>query len=175
EYKESMRQQRANEAVAVYKSRNYSLSAEDLDTNGMAHSKKIPLVPTTAAVREQTRILMHPLVQKTIPNDNVGIGELQEEHSFTIRRGFERAKEEADLIQELRHQIETRLKMSLPEDLSIGLADGVVLCHLANNIRPRSVASVHVPSSAAPKLPIARSRRNVDNFLEACKRIGIKE
>lgn len=26
--------------------------------------------------------------------------------------------------------------------------DGVVLCHLANHIRPRSVASIHVPSPA---------------------------
>lgn len=44
--------------------------------------------------------------------------------------------------------IETRLKMALPEDLAPALTDGVVLCHLANHIRPRSVASIHVPSPA---------------------------
>lgn len=38
--------------------------------------------------------------------------------------------------------------MALPEDLAPALTDGVVLCHLANHIRPRSVASIHVPSPA---------------------------
>lgn len=36
--------------------------------------------------------------------------------------------------------------MNLPEDMAPALADGVVLCHLANNLRPRSVSSIHVPS-----------------------------
>lgn len=38
--------------------------------------------------------------------------------------------------------------MTLPRDLAPVLADGVVLCHLANHVCPRSVASVHVPSAA---------------------------
>lgn len=38
--------------------------------------------------------------------------------------------------------------MTLPQDLAPALTDGVVLCHLANHIRPRSVASIHVPSPA---------------------------
>ena len=44
--------------------------------------------------------------------------------------------------------ISSRLKRSLPDNLSEALCDGVLLCHLANQIRPRSVASVHVPSPA---------------------------
>uniref|UniRef100_A0A1B0CBX0 Putative leucine-rich repeat lrr protein n=1 Tax=Lutzomyia longipalpis TaxID=7200 RepID=A0A1B0CBX0_LUTLO len=44
--------------------------------------------------------------------------------------------------------IETRLKLTLPEDIAPALTDGVVLCHLANHVRPRSVASIHVPSPA---------------------------
>ncbi|XP_052129098.1 leucine-rich repeat and calponin homology domain-containing protein isoform X2 [Frankliniella occidentalis] len=95
--------------------------------------------------------------------------------SFTMRREFEKAKEEAELIKQLRTQIETRLKMGLPEDMAPALADGVVLCHLANHVRPRSVASIHVPSPAVPKLTMARCRRNVDNFLEACRKIGVEE
>uniref|UniRef100_A0A1B6GPQ1 Calponin-homology (CH) domain-containing protein n=1 Tax=Cuerna arida TaxID=1464854 RepID=A0A1B6GPQ1_9HEMI len=95
--------------------------------------------------------------------------------SFTMRREFEKAKEEAELIQQLRTNIETRLKMSLPADLAPALSDGVVLCHLANHVRPRSVASIHVPSPAVPKLTTPRCRRNVDNFLEACRRIGVEE
>jgi len=42
--------------------------------------------------------------------------------------------------------IETRLKMTLPVDIASALTDGVILCHLANYVRPRSVASIHVPS-----------------------------
>lgn len=41
-----------------------------------------------------------------------------------------------------------RLKVTLHEDLGAALMDGVVLCHLANHVRPRSVASIHVPSPA---------------------------
>lgn len=48
--------------------------------------------------------------------------------------------------------IESRLKVVLPEDLGSSLMDGVVLCHLANHIRPRSVASIHVPSPAVVRL-----------------------
>lgn len=71
-----------------------------------------------------------------------------EKLSFTMRREFDKAKEESDLICQLRSIIETRLKMVLPEDLAPALTDGVVLCHLANHIKPRSVASIHVPSPA---------------------------
>lgn len=83
--------------------------------------------------------------------------------------------------------------------------DGVVLCHLANHIHPRSVAGIHVPSPAVvgltlfvlamkaslilqlffhivsvrpsfqPKLGMAKCRRNVENFLEACRKIGVPE
>jgi hypothetical protein len=50
--------------------------------------------------------------------------------------------------------IETRLKMSLPDDMAPALTDGVVLCHLANHVRPRSVGSIHVPSPAVVGLSI---------------------
>ncbi|XP_030760737.1 leucine-rich repeat and calponin homology domain-containing protein 1-like [Sitophilus oryzae] len=95
--------------------------------------------------------------------------------SFTMRREIDKAREETDLINQLRNIIETRLKMALPEDLASALTDGVVLCHLANHIKPRSVASIHVPSPAVPKLTMARCRRNVDNFIEACRKIGVDE
>uniref|UniRef100_A0A7N6B7F1 Calponin-homology (CH) domain-containing protein n=1 Tax=Anabas testudineus TaxID=64144 RepID=A0A7N6B7F1_ANATE len=71
--------------------------------------------------------------------------------------------------------IEARLKVSLPSDLGAALTDGVVLCHLANHVRPRSVSSIHVPSPAVPKLTMAKCRRNVENFLEACRRIGVPQ
>ncbi|XP_067898472.1 DISP complex protein LRCH3-like isoform X3 [Heterodontus francisci] len=83
--------------------------------------------------------------------------------------------DEQRVVQQLRKNIETRLKVSLPSDLGTALTDGVVLCHLANHVRPRSVPSIHVPSPAVPKLTMAKCRRNVENFLEACKRIGVPQ
>uniref|UniRef100_A0A3P8ZN18 Calponin-homology (CH) domain-containing protein n=1 Tax=Esox lucius TaxID=8010 RepID=A0A3P8ZN18_ESOLU len=84
-------------------------------------------------------------------------------------------REEAALVEQLRKNIESRLKVSLPSDLGAALTDGVVLCHLANHVRPRSVPSIHVPSPAVPKLTMAKCRRNVENFLEACRRIGVPQ
>uniref|UniRef100_A0A3P9J3U6 Leucine-rich repeats and calponin homology (CH) domain containing 1 n=1 Tax=Oryzias latipes TaxID=8090 RepID=A0A3P9J3U6_ORYLA len=92
---------------------------------------------------------------------------------FTIRRKMEQLREELELLEQLRDNIESRLKVVLPEDLGSSLMDGVVLCHLANHIRPRSVASIHVPSPAVPKLSMAKCRRNVENFLDACRKIGV--
>ncbi|XP_011487808.1 leucine-rich repeat and calponin homology domain-containing protein 1 isoform X2 [Oryzias latipes] len=92
---------------------------------------------------------------------------------FTMRRKMEQLREELELLEQLRDNIESRLKVVLPEDLGSSLMDGVVLCHLANHIRPRSVASIHVPSPAVPKLSMAKCRRNVENFLDACRKIGV--
>ncbi|CAO2591598.1 Leucine-rich repeat and calponin homology domain-containing protein 1 [Lemmus lemmus] len=94
---------------------------------------------------------------------------------FTIRRKMEQLREEKEVVEQLRESIEMRLKVTLHEDLGAALMDGVVLCHLANHIRPRSVASIHVPSPAVPKLSMAKCRRNVENFLEACRKLGVPE
>lgn len=93
--------------------------------------------------------------------------------SFTMRRKMEHLREEMEQIRLLRQNLESRLKVLLPDDVGAALMDGVVLCHLANHIRPRSVASIHVPSPAVPKLSMAKCRRNVENFLDACKRLGV--
>ncbi|KAK6167234.1 hypothetical protein SNE40_021316 [Patella caerulea] len=95
--------------------------------------------------------------------------------NFTIRRHHEQQQEEIEHLEQLRQTIESRLKVTLPDNLPDALRDGVVLCHLANQIRPRSVASIHVPSPAVPKLTMAKCRRNVENFLEACRKIGVSQ
>ncbi|XP_051841453.1 DISP complex protein LRCH3 isoform X7 [Antechinus flavipes] len=64
------------------------------------------------------------------------------------RQNPKQREEELELIDQLRKNIEFRLKVSLPCDLGAALTDGVVLCHLANHVRPRSVPSIHVPSPA---------------------------
>ncbi|XP_070099731.1 DISP complex protein LRCH3 isoform X25 [Equus przewalskii] len=92
-----------------------------------------------------------------------------------IRQNLRQREEELELIDQLRKHIEYRLKVSLPCDLGAALTDGVVLCHLANHVRPRSVPSIHVPSPAVPKLTMAKCRRNVENFLEACRKIGVPQ
>ncbi|XP_067669106.1 DISP complex protein LRCH3-like isoform X2 [Haliotis asinina] len=95
--------------------------------------------------------------------------------NFTIRRQHDQRLEEIEQIEQLRTTIESRLKVTLPENLPDALKDGVVLCHLANQIRPRSVGSIHVPSPAVPKLTMAKCRRNVENFLDACRKIGVDQ
>ncbi|NXO18782.1 LRCH3 protein, partial [Oriolus oriolus] len=92
-----------------------------------------------------------------------------------VRQNSKQREEELELIEQLRKNIESRLKVSLPSNLGAALTDGVVLCHLANHVRPRSVPSIHVPSPAVPKLTMAKCRRNVENFLEACRRIGVPQ
>ncbi|KAG8445006.1 hypothetical protein GDO86_009955 [Hymenochirus boettgeri] len=88
---------------------------------------------------------------------------------------MKKRQEEFEVTEQLRKNIESRLKISLPHDLGAALTDGVVLCHLANHVRPRSVPSIHVPSPAVPKLTMAKCRRNVENFLEACRKIGVPQ
>ncbi|XP_063058802.1 leucine-rich repeat and calponin homology domain-containing protein 2 isoform X2 [Engraulis encrasicolus] len=95
--------------------------------------------------------------------------------SFTMRRKMEHLREEMEQIRLLRQNLESRLKVLLPDDVGAALMDGVVLCHLANHIKPRSVASIHVPSPAVPKLSMAKCRRNVENFLDACKKLGVTQ
>lgn len=76
---------------------------------------------------------------------------------------------------QLRKTLESRLKISLPDDLGEALSNGTVLCQLANHVRPRSVSIIHIPSPAVPKLSAAKCRLNVENFIAACRRLGVPE
>lgn len=97
-----------------------------------------------------------------------------DEGGFTIRRKTEKMYEELELIENIRGKIEAALKIRLANDLQVALSDGVILCQLANYIKPRSIPTIHVPSPAVPKLSLAKSRRNVEYFLEVCPRLGVK-
>ncbi|XP_043099032.1 leucine-rich repeat and calponin homology domain-containing protein 4 isoform X1 [Puntigrus tetrazona] len=83
-------------------------------------------------------------------------------------------EERTDILQ-LRKTLESRLKISLAEDLGEALSNGTVLCQLANHVRPRSVSIIHIPSPAVPKLSAAKCRLNVENFIAACRRLGVPE
>ncbi|KFD61427.1 hypothetical protein M514_06000 [Trichuris suis] len=74
--------------------------------------------------------------------------------------------------------LEQKVKIQLPrssEALADALSDGVVLCHFLNAIRPRTVAVVHLPSESSPCVPLAKARRNLENFLTGCRRLGVQE
>nr|XP_012330190.1 leucine-rich repeat and calponin homology domain-containing protein 4 isoform X3 [Aotus nancymaae] len=83
--------------------------------------------------------------------------------------------DEKDFMTQLRQVLESRLQRPLPEDLAEALASGVILCQLANQLRPRSVPFIHVPSPAVPKLSALKARKNVESFLEACRKMGVPE
>uniref|UniRef100_A0A0E9SJC9 Calponin-homology (CH) domain-containing protein n=1 Tax=Anguilla anguilla TaxID=7936 RepID=A0A0E9SJC9_ANGAN len=53
-----------------------------------------------------------------------------------MRRKMEHIREEMEQIELLRQNLESSLKVLLPDDVGTALMDGVVLCHLANHIRP---------------------------------------
>ncbi|XP_065413653.1 DISP complex protein LRCH3 isoform X8 [Chrysemys picta bellii] len=121
-----------------------------------------------AAVRDEMNkaVASSPSSATSPPNDST---------DPKARQNSKQREEELELIEQLRKNIESRLKVPLPSDLGAALTDGVVLCHLANHVRPRSVPSIHVPSPAVPKLTMAKCRRNVENFLEACRKIGVPQ
>ncbi|XP_028339367.1 leucine-rich repeat and calponin homology domain-containing protein 4 isoform X4 [Physeter macrocephalus] len=83
--------------------------------------------------------------------------------------------DEKEVMAQLRQVLESQLQRPLPEDLAEALANGVTLCQLANQLRPRSVPFIHVPSPAVPKLSALKSRKNVESFLEACRKMGVPE
>lgn len=84
-------------------------------------------------------------------------------------------KEDRPDLTQLRKNLESRLKISLPEDLGEALSNGTILCQLVNHIRPRSVSIIHIPSPAVPKLSAAKCRLNVENFIAACRKLGVPE
>ncbi|XP_062305169.1 leucine-rich repeat and calponin homology domain-containing protein 4 isoform X1 [Osmerus eperlanus] len=83
-------------------------------------------------------------------------------------------EERPDIVQ-LRKTLESRLKTTLPEDLGEALSNGTILCQLVNQVRPRAVSIIHIPSPAVPKLSTAKCRLNIENFLAACRKLGVPE
>ncbi|XP_034532302.1 leucine-rich repeat and calponin homology domain-containing protein 4 isoform X2 [Notolabrus celidotus] len=100
------------------------------------------------------------------------LGESGRSESRTVLRS---PKDERADITQLRKTLETRLKITLSEDLGEALSNGTVLCQLVNHIRQRSVSIIHIPSPAVPKLSSAKCRLNVENFITACRKLGVPE
>ncbi|XP_031568482.1 leucine-rich repeat and calponin homology domain-containing protein 4-like isoform X2 [Actinia tenebrosa] len=98
-----------------------------------------------------------------------------EDSKFTMKRMFDSAREEFEKLEILREALESRLKVTLPDDLPTSLADGVVLCHLINSVCKGTIPSIHIPSAGVPKLTMTKCMKNVDSFLEACKKLGVRK
>ncbi|KAM7159713.1 leucine-rich repeat and calponin homology domain-containing protein 2 isoform 2-T2 [Macrochelys suwanniensis] len=161
-----------------YKSSRKSSSGNENDEQDSDNTNVSPQSPVSSEDYERTDSNSHgPFGLK--PRSAFGRSSRQDygvvDPGFTMRRKMEHLREEREQIRHLRNNLESRLKVILPDDIGAALMDGVVLCHLANHIRPRSVASIHVPSPAVPKLSMAKCRRNVENFLDACKKLGVPQ
>ncbi|XP_012582473.1 PREDICTED: leucine-rich repeat and calponin homology domain-containing protein 2 isoform X2 [Condylura cristata] len=161
-----------------YKSSRKSSSGNENDEQDCDNANMSPQSPVSSEEYDRTDVFSHgPFGLK--PRSAFSRSSRQEygaaDPGFTMRRKMEHLREEREQIRQLRSNLETRLKVILPDDIGAALMDGVVLCHLANHIRPRSVASIHVPSPAVPKLSMAKCRRNVENFLDACKKLGVSQ
>ncbi|XP_071298654.1 leucine-rich repeat and calponin homology domain-containing protein 2-like isoform X9 [Agelaius tricolor] len=161
-----------------YKSSRKSSSGNENDEQDSDNTNVSPQSPVSSEDYERTDSNTHgPFGLK--PRSAFSRASRQDygavDPGFTMRRKMEHLREEREQIRQLRSNLESRLKVILPDDIGAALMDGVVLCHLANHIRPRSVASIHVPSPAVPKLSMAKCRRNVENFLDACKKLGVPQ
>ncbi|XP_071425901.1 leucine-rich repeat and calponin homology domain-containing protein 2 isoform X1 [Pithys albifrons albifrons] len=161
-----------------YKSSRKSSSGNENDEQDSDNTNVSPQSPVSSEDYERTDSNSHgPFGLK--PRSAFNRASRQDygavDPGFTMRRKMEHLREEREQIRQLRNNLESRLKVILPDDIGAALMDGVVLCHLANHIRPRSVASIHVPSPAVPKLSMAKCRRNVENFLDACKKLGVPQ
>ncbi|XP_036895634.1 leucine-rich repeat and calponin homology domain-containing protein 2 isoform X1 [Sturnira hondurensis] len=161
-----------------YKSSRKSSSGNENDEKDSDNANVLPQSPISSEEYDRTDGFSHgPFGLK--PRSAFSRSSRQEygaaDPGFTMRRKMEHLREEREQIRQLRNNLESKLKVILPDDIGAALMDGVVLCHLANHIRPRSVASIHVPSPAVPKLSMAKCRRNVENFLDACKKLGVSQ
>ncbi|XP_038672053.1 DISP complex protein LRCH3 isoform X15 [Scyliorhinus canicula] len=177
-----MELQRRREQLLVERTRREAQLAAQQYEEERIRTKQIQKEAVLDFVRNEERppmSLSASISQSSVHTDGTSTASSvtpnQDSGDAVILQNQKQYDDEQRVVLQLRKNIETRLKVSLPSDLGAALTDGVVLCHLANHVRPRSVSSIHVPSPAVPKLTMAKCRRNVENFLEACKRIGVPQ
>ncbi|KAH7729089.1 Leucine rich repeat 4 [Aphelenchoides avenae] len=86
-------------------------------------------------------------------------------------------------IEQMRKLLEEKLtldgvSLQLPADratLAAELANGVHLCNYANQLRSRSVPVVLTTMAPQTSLSVAKAKRNVENFISACRRYCVPE
>ncbi|KAM8881273.1 leucine-rich repeat and calponin homology domain-containing protein 4 isoform 1-T1 [Synchiropus picturatus] len=133
----------------------------------------VPSSPKTSPTAQKPNsFLFRASSRNNVKPTGFTLGEFGRSDSRTTLR---MPKEERPEVTQLRKTLESRLKITLAEDLGEALSNGTVLCQLVNQIRPRCVTVIHVPSPAVPKLSSAKSRLNVENFVAACRKLGVPE
>ncbi|ROL47912.1 Leucine-rich repeat and calponin homology domain-containing protein 4, partial [Anabarilius grahami] len=147
-----------------------SISSGDSDSSSPPNGPK----QRCASVDQVSPSTQTVSLQRSISRTGSG-NSLAESGRSESRATLRSPREERTDVLQLRKTLETRLKISLPEDLGEVLSNGTVLCQLANHVRPRSVSIIHIPSPAVPKLSAAKCRLNVENFIAACRRLGVPE
>ncbi|XP_029139413.1 leucine-rich repeat and calponin homology domain-containing protein 4 [Protobothrops mucrosquamatus] len=134
------------------------------------------LAPRDASLAQRpSSFLFRSSSQKSIQRSSGEYSPPPELNSPLQSRAGSQAPGESELLGQLRKAIESHLNLTLAEDLGEALADGVILCQLANRLCPRSVPFIHVPSPAVPKLNPSKGRKNLQSFLAACRHLGIPE
>uniref|UniRef100_UPI0037E981C5 leucine-rich repeat and calponin homology domain-containing protein 4 isoform X2 n=1 Tax=Semicossyphus pulcher TaxID=241346 RepID=UPI0037E981C5 len=128
--------------------------------------------PPPGQAQKPNSFLFRTSSRSTVKPAVFTLGESGRSESRTTLRS---PKEERVDITQLRKTLEARLKITLSDDLGEALANGTILCQLVNHIRPRSVSIIHIPSPAVPKLSSAKCRLNVENFITACRKLGVPE
>ncbi|XP_052216760.1 serine-rich adhesin for platelets-like [Dreissena polymorpha] len=149
------------------------LQRRDSTSSTTSVSSSVSTVSTKSASKIKTSLDKTKRSGTVLTSAHVKMLDDYSKEALHKQHGDQQHTDFSEQIEQLRKTISTRLKRTLPDNLLEALSDGVLLCHLANQIRPRSVASVHVPSPAVPKLTLPKCRKNVENFLEACRKIGI--
>eukprot|EP01089_Gocevia_fonbrunei_P008016 TRINITY_DN1954_c0_g1_i4.p1 TRINITY_DN1954_c0_g1~~TRINITY_DN1954_c0_g1_i4.p1 ORF type:complete len:113 (+),score=32.39 TRINITY_DN1954_c0_g1_i4:136-474(+) len=79
------------------------------------------------------------------------------------------AKYDHELENSLKAWIESKTGESIGDDFAAGLKDGLILCKLANALRPGAVPKVN-PSKLAFK-----QMENINAFLHACELMGVEK
>ncbi|KRX22436.1 Leucine-rich repeat and calponin homology domain-containing protein 3, partial [Trichinella nelsoni] len=108
----------------------------------------------------------HPAVRSTHNRNNNNTVASPVESPVTVVESIRKIVEQKLDVVDLPHSAEA---------LGNVLSDGVLLCNFINAIRPRTVAIVHTSADNGAKLPLAKARRNVENFLTGCRRLGVQE
>uniref|UniRef100_A0A5S6R569 Calponin-homology (CH) domain-containing protein n=1 Tax=Trichuris muris TaxID=70415 RepID=A0A5S6R569_TRIMR len=132
-----------------------------------------PRAASEATVKTARRLIYTKAQQVASPSTKA-----QKMHRRASLRACSLPEDKDGLAEVICNMLEQKLKIDLPRSndaLADALSDGVVLCRFLNAIRPRTVAVVHVPTDTSPCVPLAKARRNLENFLTGCRRLGVQE
>ncbi|CAJ0583368.1 unnamed protein product, partial [Mesorhabditis spiculigera] len=85
--------------------------------------------------------------------------------------------QKSDVLENLRTIFKSRLGLDLnpkQDELAAQLCDGIHLCNFTNALKVKVVGSVYTPTDDKP-LPSPKAKRNVENFIIACRKLGVPE